>query len=293
MASTSVAGQLTFFLFLLIPGYAGVRAYLWANIAVDDATRLTKLVWMTIGGFGSIVVVAVFREAGLQLSLSLASGIAIPGELTVQSVGNLSILQAANLIGSQVAIALFGGLLVGSSRYILIDADGTRRRDLTQPWDEIFNHISRGDEITIVSHSGEKITGTLEQMGNSNGDRDIVLSDPRKTYIDGQNNPENERFTELGRLSYHHTQDISRIEAYQEKADSDRGWTNRQYMNGLQKGRDFRAWIARGLKNRYLELIEWYRGMKRSDDDGAETDSDGTLDLEDQYQVPTSDESEE
>jgi hypothetical protein len=65
VGTTSLAGQLIFFLYLLVPGYAAFRAYIWANVALDRTSRLTKLVIMATGGFASLSATAFFRQIEL------------------------------------------------------------------------------------------------------------------------------------------------------------------------------------------------------------------------------------
>ncbi|WP_336358499.1 hypothetical protein [Haloarcula sp. CGMCC 1.6347] len=290
MPQTSIGGQLVLFLFLLIPGYAGLRSYLWANIALDDTTRLTKLVLLALGGFASLVIVSIARQFWLEFAF-IPDSMAISGGLSINTISDLSVLQAANLITAQSVAGLILGLLIGSLKYILVDVDNPRRRDLNRPWDEIFSHVSRGDEITVVTRYGEKIMGNLEQMGDSSEDYDLVLSSPKKSYINENNQTESQDHVPLGQLSYHHSQDISRIEAYEEKADIKRGWVNRQYIALLQKGVNIKKRSSKGASRIYYQLnshlertYESYRIpiFVQSDRDEKE------LDLQSEYAVSTS-----
>ena len=234
VGTTGLAGQLIFFLYLLVPGYAAFRAYIWANVALDRTTRLTKLVLMAIGGFASLAGIALLRQTVLPdmvqlLSISnLISDFAIAGELSVKTISSLTILESTNLIISQSVIAIVGGVLVGMVRYVLIDQDNPRRKYLEQPWDELVNQVSRNDRITVVTCDGDKITGEFEQIGNNPEDKDLLIRGPHR--LDERRGEP----SKAGEISYHSHQDISRVVVYDQYLDGGRGWLNRQYMRMIQ-----------------------------------------------------------
>ncbi|QIB79067.1 hypothetical protein G3A49_13360 [Haloferax volcanii] len=245
MQSGTVGTRLVFFLFLLIPGYAAVRSYLWANIALDDTTRLTKLVLMSIGGFASLAIVSVIRklwgwDVASYHDSELLRALTINEELTLSVVSNLSVLESTALIVSQSLIAIVGGVLVGASRVVLIDAERDDRQQLQQPWEELYNQIRIGDELTVITHSGEKITGNLKQIGNPPREHDLILTNPKKAFIDTYDHSENDKAGPMGELSYHHQQDISRVIAHREWTEAERGKLNATYMRSLQWGLYFR-----------------------------------------------------
>ena len=234
VGTTGLAGQLIFFLYLLVPGYAAFRAYIWANVALDRTTRLTKLVLMAIGGFASLAGIALLRQTVLpnfvqMLSISnLISNFAITGELSVETISGLTILESTNLIISQSVVAIVGGVLVGMVRYVLIDQDNPRRKYLEQPWDELVDQVSRNDRITVVTCNGDQITGEFEQIGNNPEDKDLLIRGPQ---ILGN---ERSEASNLGEISYHSHKDISRVIVYDQYLDGGRGWLNRHYMRVLQ-----------------------------------------------------------
>lgn len=221
IGTTGLAGQLIFFLYLLVPGYAAFRAYIWANVALDRTTRLTKLVLMAIGGSASLAGIGLLRQ-------TILSDFAIAGELSVRTISSLTILESTNLIISQSVIAIVGGVLVGMVRYVLIDQDNPRRKYLEQPWDELVDQVSRNDRITVVTCDGDQITGEFEQIGNNPEDKDLLIRGPQRP-DEGR-----DEASKLGEISYHSHQDISRIIVYDQYLDGGRGWLNRQYMQMLQ-----------------------------------------------------------
>lgn len=234
VGTTGLAGQLIFFLYLLVPGYAAFRAYIWANVALDRTTRLTKLVLMAIGGFASLAVIALLRQTILPdlvqfLCISnLISDFAFAGELSVKTISSLTILESTNLIISQSAIAIVGGVLAGMVRYVLVDQDNPGRKYLEQPWDELVDQVSPSDRITVVTCNGDKITGEFEQIGNNPEDKDLLIRGPQ--ILDERR----AEASKLGEISYHSDEDISRVIVYDQYLDGRRGWLNRQYMRLLQ-----------------------------------------------------------
>lgn len=285
MQSAASGLRLVFLIALLIPGYAAVRSYLWANIALDDTSRLTKLVLMSIGGFASLSIVSFLRKWEIveqKLPLGVPHFFTIQNELTLSTIPNLSILQATGLIVSQTAVAVVGGFLAGAGRIILIDGHRKRRNQISQPWEDLFKHVGVGDELTVVTHQGEKITGHLQQMGNPSRETDLLLTDPKRTFIDTHNHSESEQNSPIGQISYHHDDDISRIVAHRDWTPPDRGYFNTTYMKVLQKGLDCRKAVVNpldSLKRAYswIQIRIWLSSREESDID--------KLDLSDGYEI--------
>ncbi|MFB6186574.1 MAG: hypothetical protein ABEI86_06880 [Halobacteriaceae archaeon] len=267
--------SLVFFLFLLIPGYAAVRSYLWANIALDDTTRLTKLVLMSFGGFASLALVSFFREIELfalstQQNSGLISAFTFDKPLTLTTVSSLSILESTALILAQSMIAIFGGVLVGALRIVVIDGEQVDRQQIIQPWEELSNQVRTGDELTVVTHGGEKVTGKLKQIGNPPREHDLILTNPERTYIDSYNHSTSPRTDSIGELSYHHEQDISRVIAYREWTESERGMVSEWYLRLLQKGLNVRKMVVNALPS-VRALLSWRPIKSEEADDGEES----------------------
>lgn len=217
-SATSLGGHLVFFLFLLIPGYVSLRAYLWANIALDDISRLDKLVYMTVGGFVTMVVVAMLRRMGFSgwlwdavLGGYFPSWLALSvSELSIRTVSNLSIVESFTLVSSQSVVGTVSGALYGLLRYVFFDDHQQKRRDLKQPWDTVFHETKVGNEVTVVTAQSREIEGILEQIGSPSKDYDLLISNPKEVIRDRGGSVVDKR--PLGNTSYHHYQDISRIE---------------------------------------------------------------------------------
>jgi hypothetical protein len=209
---------------------------------------------MAIGGFVSLAVIALLRQTVLPFfskfvpRINLLSDFAIAGELSVMSISNLTILESTNLIISQSVIATVGGVLYGMARYVLIDQDNPQRKYLEQPWDELIDHVSRDDRITIVTCGGNKITGEFEQIANDPEDKDLLIRNPR--IINGKS----AGTSKLGKVSYHNQRDISRVIVYNQYLDGSRSWTNRQYMRLLQWFVDIEEAVSVSLMKAYLSI---------------------------------------
>lgn len=212
----------------------GFRSYLWANIALDKTTRLTKLVHMSIGGLGSIAAVSIFRQLGWLHFGFVPQWAALSQELSLVSVATLPLPVVTNLIVTQSLIALLGGVVVGSLRIICFGDEPKERKNLNDPWEELEYQTAYTQRLTVVTNTGEQITGKLHEIGNAGGANDLILTEPTATSeSDGQGRSGE---TELGRLSYHHERDIARIYLHNEWEAHSRGIIERQHRSLLNRG---------------------------------------------------------
>lgn len=212
---TGLGLNLIFFLYLLIPGYVTLRAYLWANVALDDLPRLDKLVHLAIGGFLSMTGVSLLRKGQVLYAMWDWSPFTLPSwfqiteaELEIGSVAELSILQSFSLIVSQALVGLFLGLFWGMFKYVFVDSAESTRGELLEPWEVVRQESSVGERIAIVTTDGKEILGTIEQLGTPSNDYDILLSDPEEI-VQHHDSPTTRK---CGKASYHHHRDISRVE---------------------------------------------------------------------------------
>jgi len=238
MARASLAGETILLILLLIPGYTSLRSYLWANVSIDTTSRLYKLILLAIGGFGSLAGLYVLNSVIPIHPISL-NFTDIPTEMGLSDISELRILQVTNLIILQAIVGGFGGILVGAAKYVLIDLDNPTRKELHDPWEELYEHVSTGDDITVITRKGEKITGKLEQKGHPSDEHNILLSNPEIKQLDGdeiKGNPENNS----AKISYHDPESVVRIEAYKEPVSISRGWVTSKYMFVIQKGCDYK-----------------------------------------------------
>jgi hypothetical protein len=95
-------------------------------------------------------------------------------------------------------------------RYVFLDDHRQKRRDLEQPWDLVFHETKVGNEVTVVTAQNREIEGILEQVGSPSKDYDLLISNPKEVIRDSAGSVVSKR--PLGNTSYHHYQDISRIE---------------------------------------------------------------------------------
>lgn len=215
-ATATLGSQLVFFLFLLIPGYVTLKAYIWANITLDNISRLDKIIYLTIGGFSTIVIVSAFRNLGTFsylwsfIPISLPSWLVISVDsLRINTISSLTMLEAFSLIATQSIIGFLIGFIYGASRWISDPVKQTRR-DLKQPWEMAYNQTLQGDKVTIITTQNREIHGIVEQMSSPPMDSDILLSNSKEIVRDS--NGQVDEVRDIGKSSYHHHQDVSRIE---------------------------------------------------------------------------------
>jgi hypothetical protein len=202
---TSVGRQLVFFLFLLVPGYLAVRAYYWANVALENDTRVNRLVLMAIGGFASLVVVALWRQLGLP-AFPMPEWLVVDGILKVRTISQLSVLESVNLIASQSLIALFVGYLWGTLKYVIYDQRQRNHADLERPWEQVVDRAAKGDPVEIVTTDGQRIVGRVEALGSPTRDYDVLVADARP--VGGQRDHQHD---EVDEFVYFYRDDISRL----------------------------------------------------------------------------------
>lgn len=82
------------------------------------------------------------------------------------------------------------------------------RVELTQPWEVAFEESNKGDKVRIITAQGREIEGLIEQMGSPSENYDLLLSDPKELTRSSTDVTRRD----IGQTTYHHFQDISRIE---------------------------------------------------------------------------------
>jgi len=213
---TGLGLNFLYLLFLLIPGYVALKAYLRAKVALDDMTRLDKIIGLALGGFTSLIVLILgyrlsLGQGGYRL-LTTGSGSLIQWRsngVSISSVATLSVLQMSVFILSQSVVAALLGYWYGKTTRVL-DSVEQSRHDLRQPWEMAFYGIQRGDELTVVTSQDREIKGAVLQAGSPSMNYDLLLSDPEEIYRDERGKIVHQR--DLGQYSYHHYQDVSRID---------------------------------------------------------------------------------
>jgi len=208
---TSLGRQLVFFLFLLVPGYLAVRAYYWANVALENDARVNRLVLMAIGGFVSLAVVALWRQLiptvrVAPLAFLTPEWLVVDGVLSVQTISRLSVLESVNLIVSQAVVALIVGYSWGTLKYVTYDQRQPNHADLERPWEQVVDRAAKGDPIEIVTTDGQRIVGRVEALGSPTRDYDVLVADARP--VGGHANHQHD---EVDEFVYFYRDDISRL----------------------------------------------------------------------------------
>lgn len=209
--------NILYLLYLFVPGWVFLQTYLKGQVQLDSHGRLDKIVIIGGGGFVSLVVLVFLYRIGLDrgvLELITSQHLFWPrfhrGEVSLETVGSLSVLQTATVLTVEGLIGGVLGYAFGrAKRRWIIDADRSPRQ-LIQPWDRVFTESQVGDEVRIITTQDREIRGVIEQLGSPSENFDVLLSDPVELWRTRDGEILKER--DLGKTSYHHYQDISRIE---------------------------------------------------------------------------------
>lgn len=192
---------------------------------------------MAIGGVVSIFLLAVLRETapgtvvGAIISCVYPNTLVISDQLRLDTIGDLSVLQAGGLIMSQSIIGIVSGYLIGTFRYALIDKDKKSRKDLEKPWETMSGLVGTGDQISVITTSGVQVDGYIEQMGSSEGDYNLLISGPKESgnlphFSDNGDKPQ---------VMYLDNQDISRMSVYTSPPAPSRSFFEKVHYALLQK----------------------------------------------------------
>jgi len=252
-------------IFILIPGYVCLRGYLRGNLVLDDQDRTDKFIVILIGGFTSLCITVILYRVNIQwwsefiytsiTTLSVATDLTqIPfnGPVMVNTNGERSILKIAGILTVESGIGGVIGFIYGRLKLPPEDRiEASRsRRELRQPWEEVFNYATLDTEATVITTNGEEIQGKIEQIGSPSEDYDILLADPHKVIRGPGDRVISER--KIGLHSYHHYRDISRV-AF--KSGFDYPQDNRSFLKTVQKRiLDEFSWLGKKLRSIIPEI---------------------------------------
>ncbi|MGQ4555946.1 hypothetical protein [Halobellus sp. GM3] len=221
-ANTPILGNLTYILFLVIPGYVTLRSYRYWSISIDSMNRLDKLATILLGGFISLVSVVSLYRFGIPLTSYLSdsalgifqSPIHSPtyspkDPISIGSASDLTVINSAIIILVQSVVGTVIGAFYGNYHQE-VDPDPESREELFQPWERAYEISEIGDSVHIITVQNREITGKIQQMGSPSENFDILIAEPHEIIRDDVG--EVVRSMELGQFSYHHYRDISRIE---------------------------------------------------------------------------------
>jgi len=223
MPATIRLSYLHLLIFILVPGYVSLRGYLAGNLVLDDLSRTDKLIVIIIGGFASLCLVVFLHRANVPGWIYWAYDGVVQGQLNPHAVyfnapvkfdsyNDISILDTAAILLAESAFAGIIGFGVGRMKMHPEDRENSHqsRRELRQPWEEAFEYAALDTEVTVITTNGDEINGTIEQLGSPSKDYDILLADPH-IILRESDGMEYKRH-KIGKHSYHHYRDISRIE---------------------------------------------------------------------------------
>ncbi|GAB3676819.1 hypothetical protein GCM10028856_35430 [Halopiger thermotolerans] len=155
------------------------------------------------------------------------------------------------------------------SKYLLFDEQHKKKRDLDQPWETAIQQASRTDLVNIVTVDGKEIKGYIEQVGSPSENYDLLLSGSKEI---SRNQLGEVEERSLEGITYHHHQDISRIEFNQESLDKNRSWYDRYYMRFLQSCLDQKRNILNSQFWKDPSLPSWPEfNLRRKNEDNSNT----------------------
>ncbi|WP_255170072.1 hypothetical protein [Natrononativus amylolyticus] len=141
----------------------------------------------------------------LSLYFCVPSAVGInPDEVTVSSLSNFS---ATLLLGIVLAQSLLGYIIAylsGTIVRVRSDTPQSSEKDLQQPWETAVRQSEPYDPLEVVTVNGDKIHGRLYRIGSPSEDADVLLFGARQETESGD--------PEFLGMSYHHYQDIARVQ---------------------------------------------------------------------------------
>ena len=221
MASGNPFGFNVFYLlFLLVPGYAALRAYLRASVQLDSMSRLDKILSVAIGGGFSLIIMLVLNRFGVLnwvvikwydiwpagYSIQTTQPIIYPRfeyAITADEVNSHTALSLMGFIIIQSLVGYISGYVYGTKQYIA-SPEPQRMHDLEQPWEIAVRNTKYGEKVVVITKNNEEITGKIERIGSPSEDYDLLLFAAERATASGEPEP-------LG-MTYHHYRDISRVQ---------------------------------------------------------------------------------
>lgn len=218
MASGSIFGlNFLLLLFLLIPGYLGLRGYLKASVQLDTTSRIDKLLLGILGGIVSGSVMLLLNRFGVlsylieywyalwtNQQVTATIGFHSRYAISTDSVNSFNALAVLGFVTGQSIIAYIAGYLYGTFVHVRSEEPQRSDKDLEQPWETALRQSALGDRVTVITKNGSEVEGELYRIGSPSEDYDLLLSAAERIIEDESNIP-------LG-VTYHHYRDVSQVQ---------------------------------------------------------------------------------
>ncbi len=148
--------------------------------------------------------------------------------LSVDDIDKFSILAILSFIGAQSFVGYLSGYLVGTVSRIRMDSRPTSEKDLEQPLETAIEQSTVGEEVWVVTNSGDKITGKLYRIGSPSEEKDIFISGAVREDRDAKDGDNGEKIG-LTYISHHDISQIQFPDLVPRKSGPDSNFFLRQY----------------------------------------------------------------
>lgn len=209
--------NLILILFIIVPGYVALRGYLDATVQLDTFNKTNKIFITVFSGsaliFTSLIIYRIDISGSLCHSVStitsmyfcIPTSMQLNSELiNLDSMPNLSATVVFGVVLLQSALGYTSAYLLGTVVHMRSDTPQSSEKDLQQPWETAIRQSEPYDPLEIITVNGDRVRGKLYRIGSPSEDADVLL-------FAANRQKENEEIEFLG-MSYHHYQDIARVQ---------------------------------------------------------------------------------
>lgn len=191
---SDVGFSLLYFIYLIIPGFLGLKAYLLATREIDYLSRFDKLAFAAVIGVATVVVpLLAYGESCASSNLSFCHPL---DSLTFNNLSSFPILFLLFGIMLQSAGAFVAGLIIGTAKNHLGRKPKRNKADKDRPWRYAFGHRVPLQKLSVKMKGGNIVKGKLLRYGSGPEDYDLLIADPE--IIDGNGtqvgNPDGYRY---------------------------------------------------------------------------------------------------
>lgn len=172
-------------LLFLVPGYAVLQGWLNSTVQVDSNSRLDKIFITVLGGFTTLYLMIFLLRFGVYDAIECwfrssctTYSIGYNGEngVNLTTINNQSALFLMSFIATQTITGYVFSYLAGTAFRINTKSRWTSEKELEQPLETVIDQSTLGENITVITRSGDKIVGKLYRVGSPSEDKDLLLS---------------------------------------------------------------------------------------------------------------------
>lgn len=205
-----------FLVFLLVPGYAVLQGWLNSTVQVDSTSRLDKIFITVLGGILTLALILLLYRFGIFEAVKCAlvdncvtrtPGYNPNNSVSPSKIDDHSALSLLLFMGIQSLLGYSIAYIGGTVHRANMEHRGTSEKELEQPLETAIEQSTLGEKVSVVTHSGDQISGQLYRIGSPSENKDILISGAERIGRDNQDGkPE-----KLG-VTYLDHEDISQIQ---------------------------------------------------------------------------------